>query len=449
MLQLLPDGTLDGWCWSPGRPDERLLIEILDGDAIAISLVADRFRDDLPARGIGDGRHGFQTRLPDHPPGAGGRLIHARERVSGVVFASLRNEMAGRHSSGIERLDRATVELAALQSDIAALRGRIDRHRRGSRPAAALHQMSVMLSARTWIAPESDLRSAAFAVAAASEELRRRFPPLTLPPCTQEVPFASIVLLAAPDIAHTMEALRALAGLSHPGGVEIVLANDGREPRTALLHTLVNRLRVASPPARAHGPARGEVASDAARAAVAIGQAVALSRGACLVVLAAGSNPLSAASAAALLKLMEAHPNHVLPGGLGRTSLARWGLAAPDRAAIDAAGGDQNDDAEDLVMTLHGSIGLVVALRRALWTEIGGLDPAVADGAGLECADAALKAWLIGSPIGRVTEPWGHAPENGGPLPDGPLAPPDAAWQASAVFRARWGDLGLEQETHR
>ncbi len=268
-LQLLPDGMLDGWCWSPGRPAERLAVEILDGDTIAVSLVADRFRQDLAALGMGDGKCGFQTRLPDHPPGAGGRLIHARERVSGVVFATVADETEGRHASAIERLDRATAELAALQSDLSALRARAMSRRRDGLPASALRQMSVMLSARTWIAPHADPQGAEFAIAAASEELRRRFAPLSVPPCADAAPFASIVLLAASDIAHTMAALRALSGLAHRGGVELVLADDGREPRTALLHTLVNRLRVAAPPARAT-PAGG---SDAAHAAAAICQA--------------------------------------------------------------------------------------------------------------------------------------------------------------------------------
>ena len=50
------DGGFEGWCWAPGRPDERLLIDLLVNDTVAASIVAAAFRRDLLTRGIGDGR---------------------------------------------------------------------------------------------------------------------------------------------------------------------------------------------------------------------------------------------------------------------------------------------------------------------------------------------------------------------------------------------------------
>jgi len=426
-LERLADGTLDGWCRSPDRPDARMTVEILDGDSIALSLLAQHYRQDLARAGIGDGRHGFQARLPDHPPGAGGRLIRAREKVSGVVFASLVEDMASAGRTGIERLDRSAAEIGALQAEIAALRSRLELRRQTSRPATALRDMSVLLAARSWRAPQADPQGAEFALAAALESLQRQFAPITL--AVPQTPAVSLVLLAARDIAHTMAALAALSGLSRGGGVEIILADDGFEPRTALIHGLVRGLRVATTTQRA--------TSGAAQAALAIGAAAALANGETLVVLACGTAPPSAAALAALLRVIATHKAHVLPGAAGRASLARWGLAAPDRAA-------EADTEEELLIRLSGSIGLMLALPRQLWEEIGGLDAQLADGAGLECADAALKAWLLGSPIGRATEPWEQ--QSAGLAVTLPAATPEIAWQAAAAFRARWGDLGLEQE---
>jgi GT2 family glycosyltransferase/glycosyltransferase involved in cell wall biosynthesis len=51
--------SIAGWVWDPTRPDELAEIELLDGDSVVLRLPADRFRDDLLAAGIGDGRHGF------------------------------------------------------------------------------------------------------------------------------------------------------------------------------------------------------------------------------------------------------------------------------------------------------------------------------------------------------------------------------------------------------
>lgn len=427
-LERLADGTLQGWCRSPDRPEARLVVEILDGDSIALSLVADLYRHDLAQAGMGDGCHGFQARLPDHPPGAGGRLIRAREKVSGVVFASFVEDMDSAGRTGIERLDRSAAEIGALQAEINALRRRIEQRRQTGRPATALRDMSVLLSARSWRAPAADPHSAEFAVAAALEALRRQFPPITLQP--PPIPDISLVLLAGPDVRQTMAALQALSGLTRIARLEIILADDGSDPRTALLHGLVNGLHIASSTQRG--------ASAAAQAGLAISEAASLAKGESLVMLACGAAPPSAAALTALLRVMATHPDHVLPGAAGRASLARWGLAAPDRAAIE------DTAQEELLIRLSGGIGLMLALPRRLWEEIGGLDLQLADGAGLEVADAALKAWLLGSPIGRATEPWEHHPT--APALPLPAAAPDIAWQAAARFRARWGDLGLEQE---
>ena len=61
-----------GWAWWPGRPGERISIEILNGAQVVATVEADQFRDDLLKAGKGDGAHGFLITLPE--PGVTGRL---------------------------------------------------------------------------------------------------------------------------------------------------------------------------------------------------------------------------------------------------------------------------------------------------------------------------------------------------------------------------------------
>src|SRR5271168_4622731 len=81
------DGVVYGWCWSPDRPDERLMVEILIDDEVVSRLIASRFREDVRHRKFGDGYHGFTATLTRQiAAGAKRVLISARERVSGTCF---------------------------------------------------------------------------------------------------------------------------------------------------------------------------------------------------------------------------------------------------------------------------------------------------------------------------------------------------------------------------
>jgi hypothetical protein len=85
--QISKDGVLDGWCWAPDRPDERVTVEILINGAVAASVVASRFREDLRHLKYGDGYHGFVIPIGQQAQAAReGAVLAAREQVSGDVF---------------------------------------------------------------------------------------------------------------------------------------------------------------------------------------------------------------------------------------------------------------------------------------------------------------------------------------------------------------------------
>lgn len=59
----LDGNTIVGWAFDPAHPASAVMLEILDGDLFVARLTANRFRGDLAAAGIGDGRHGFELQL--------------------------------------------------------------------------------------------------------------------------------------------------------------------------------------------------------------------------------------------------------------------------------------------------------------------------------------------------------------------------------------------------
>ncbi len=112
--QLAADGVLQGWCWNPKRPTERLVVEILINERIVSTFVASRFREDLPGRNIGDGYYGFITTIAKSLLDAGDNfVISARERSSGCCFwrhvrgeSGLPNDFAGRFAEAQQQLSR-------------------------------------------------------------------------------------------------------------------------------------------------------------------------------------------------------------------------------------------------------------------------------------------------------------------------------------------------------
>ncbi len=117
------DGGFDGWCWAPDRPGERLVVDLLVNDTVAVSMVAGLFRPDLLPLGCGDGHHGFSLRLPpDHVPAGEECLISARERRSRQVFGRVLRAGPGLAPPGAARLAEAAAAVEALWRDLAPLR---------------------------------------------------------------------------------------------------------------------------------------------------------------------------------------------------------------------------------------------------------------------------------------------------------------------------------------
>ena len=56
--------VISGWAWDPLNPDEPVLVDIFDGADLLLRVRADKYREDLKAAGVGNGRHAFRIPNP-------------------------------------------------------------------------------------------------------------------------------------------------------------------------------------------------------------------------------------------------------------------------------------------------------------------------------------------------------------------------------------------------
>jgi glycosyltransferase involved in cell wall biosynthesis len=116
------DGVVHGWAYYPAHPGRRVLVDIFADDVFVCQRSADMRRDDLAAHGMGDGRHGFDVKIPSafsHGDGA-------RIRVYAVAETPLELTSTERHALFARRLGRddylrATFGKAFAARDSAAI----------------------------------------------------------------------------------------------------------------------------------------------------------------------------------------------------------------------------------------------------------------------------------------------------------------------------------------
>ncbi len=70
--------VISGWAWNAAAPEERATLEILDGDRVVGTVVAQDYRADLEAAQKGDGHCAFQWRVPPQLLDSAQHEIHVR-----------------------------------------------------------------------------------------------------------------------------------------------------------------------------------------------------------------------------------------------------------------------------------------------------------------------------------------------------------------------------------
>jgi hypothetical protein len=390
------DGGFDGWCWSPDRPGDKLIVELLVNDMVATSMKAAIFRRDLMDNGYGDGHHGFLLRLPPNLPQLAEEcLITARERDSGGVFGRLLRPGRAAGPVGGARLEQADGAVAELWQGYARARQHVRRAPVSTRLQAAFGALGARLAAGPRATPPV---------------LPRPFggqgipvgPKLVLPEIASP---ALSVVLPVRNVVAALRQIAALAAAVGPVGAEIIAVDVGHDPFAALLPARVRNLRYLR-----LAQARGTADT--------VNTAATYARGARIAVLGASPEQPSAAALLALARICAAHPRGLLLGPAAVEACAR--VEAPVRRPL---------------ARLPARLDLSFCLPRAEWDALGPLDATVQDGAALECADLMFRARLLGVPVLAVDEP---AANMAAPVAYAPL-PPSAVRRAMAAFFERWG----------
>lgn len=249
----------------------------------------------------------------------------------------------------------------------------------GPDEAFVLDRMAAMLKASATARPGTP----GFALEVEREAFLRRFGLVALPQ-RSGADDASLVLMGD-ALADIMGIILALVPMLRDGGMEVLVADSGADPRTRLLPMHIAELRVI-------GGKDGVSACNLA---------VSAARGDSVVVL--GGVPVS--------PQLAPPPGSAWVGGAGSRSLARWGIRLPAAPVPQA--------------------GVLIATSRASWQAQGGLDAGMEDGDGLEIADLALRLHRAGTLVLSCDA-----------FEDQPRRPldPGRQWQCVQRFRTKWGD---------
>ncbi len=83
-LERVTDGSIEGWAQDAHVPERPVWLEIIADGAVVASVLANRYRNDLEAAGLGSGRHAFRAAFAGQP----GR-VEARRIEDGALLGAL------------------------------------------------------------------------------------------------------------------------------------------------------------------------------------------------------------------------------------------------------------------------------------------------------------------------------------------------------------------------
>lgn len=115
-LDAVSEGKVFGWVWDRERPQDRMAVELWQGEATVATGVADLRRADLAGSGMGDGAYAFEIALPE---GCDAEALVVRARspsTSKVTILALRpTPQMDDLPSDLQRLQASMHGLALVQ----------------------------------------------------------------------------------------------------------------------------------------------------------------------------------------------------------------------------------------------------------------------------------------------------------------------------------------------
>ena len=348
---------LEGWCWSPARPADRLVVEITVNDRTISAVVAASLSVELRDTGIGDGFHAFSVPFPALPPNARYTVIEAREKSTLLIFGRL--VVGKRTASGIEES-----RLSSLEGEVTELHaalGEWERRPRAASTASHFGDLGHLLTHRSRH-PTGPVSEGFVGLEIAVQKLAaaRQF---DLPLFRR--PRLSVVVGAGQAFGETYASIQALGPQLECAEAELIISDDGSVPSHALLCQKIGNLGYL----RRH---KSEGASSCINAAAA---------------MARGQRIVFASSLNAVSSLISD----------GSPALSGELVLGPAASALAEEVG------EGFAFTaLRSSLdndGLIACVDRDLFLACGALDEVGSFGHDLDLIDLALKAESLGADI--------------------------------------------------
>jgi hypothetical protein len=338
-------GMVQGWCWSPARPADRLQVALLiDGNQLG-QTSAGRLRSEIIRPGLCDGYHGFSLALPaDLSPHA---RIEVQECDSGRIFGRIVPYETAESRAWRAEAERGYARAAALQEDLRSALGQP----RWAALAPALAGMGRQFRRASVPSPAPTLGLHLTAVAQ---------------------PRVTLLLDTGADAPGAVDSIVAAAPLLRYAQAELLVSDDGRRAASATLASLPGLAYCFTP--LPPGAPRANYAAKPARGEI-------------LVFLRAG-----AVSSRGLAELLDAAEGEtaILIGGMAQATARQAGLG-------------------DVFPVVEGDVtqsGLSLLVPRADFLALGGFDLAMEDGTDLPVLDFALRAQEAGHMVMAWRDAW-------------------------------------------
>ncbi len=114
-LDAVTRNRIEGWAWDQRSPNTRLGLQIVVDGKLVLRILANRYRADLEAGGIGDGRHGFSVTLPHGLSPLSRHIVQVIGETDGCEIANspFVIQAASGFDPALEKLFAASVDAVA------------------------------------------------------------------------------------------------------------------------------------------------------------------------------------------------------------------------------------------------------------------------------------------------------------------------------------------------
>ncbi len=389
-------GRLEGWCWSPAEPRERLVVDVYVNGVFHVAATAARMNTALRDRGVGDGQHWFSLPMPQAASLDAPLMIEARERVSQYLFGRLVIRRGPGAAQMAPRVDALAAQIRRLRHEIDGL---ATPRPAGLSPSdiANLGRL-VKLSDLGQVLMRHSGLVAQVAASTHDDELAQGVKEIESIAAVRlpyiAAPALSLIVCPQADAQATAEACSALAPVLAALAAELILVDDGACPQSALLPTRIDNLKYLRTPGVGLGGAAMNAAARVARAE--------------RLVFVESMTPCAALFA-------ELH-------GL----LGAGGVAAGETVGGICQGLTPSIAMSEQVSPEAGTLRF--SLTRTHWRLLGGFDEAFSADARLAAADMAHRACLMGQAVTVLRLPGYRL-----------IAAFDPSSAELALFQRRWG----------